>query len=88
VKLALAGLSIQVIIIVVFCLLFLDYLARYFRSGRVEVVNRRLKFFFGFLAAAIVLILARCCYRVYELNAGYSSESFRNENLFIGLEGV
>lgn len=49
------------------------------------------KVFAGFLCLAIVLILARCCYRIDELSHGYSGEKAKlvpNEGLFIGLEGV
>jgi hypothetical protein len=94
VDLALAGLSFQVFTMLVFCFFFADYLIRYFRSGRWK--NRahdgsstRLKLFFGFMVLAILLILARCAYRLAELHEGYRSEGLiRDEGLFIALEGV
>jgi hypothetical protein len=89
VHLALAGLGLQVAVLVVFCAFFVDYLVRYYRSaGRAKAFGPRLRVFFGFLGLAIVLILARCAYRCYELNEGYSGETIRDEPLFIGLEGV
>ncbi|KAK5664250.1 hypothetical protein OQA88_467 [Cercophora sp. LCS_1] len=95
VDLALAGLSFQVFTIVMFCAFFGDYLWRYFRSDtwRNDVKNRieqptRLKLFFGFMAAAVLLILARCTYRLAELHEGYRGGLVRDEPLFIALEGV
>jgi RTA1 like protein len=88
VHLALAGLSLQVAVIVIFCGFFGDYMVRYFRSGRAAAFGLRMKVFFGFLSTAILLILARCAYRCYELNSGYSGKLIRDEPLFIALEGV
>lgn len=48
----------------------------------------RIKVFFGFMAAAVLFILARCAYRVAELHQGYSGSLIREQGLFIGLEGV
>ena len=45
----------------------------------------------GFLCLAVVLFLARCCYRIDELSHGYSGEKAKlvyKEELFIRLEGV
>ncbi|TDZ35758.1 Sphingoid long-chain base transporter RSB1 [Colletotrichum trifolii] len=89
VNLAMAGLVIQVVVLVAFCALFADYMIRYNRSGLARALTRREKLFFGFLALAITLILARCAYRVDELSEGYSnSTKITDEGLFIGLEGV
>ena len=64
-----------------------------FRSKRVwKSVSFPTKFyiFITFLSAATLLILVRCCYRVYELSEGYSrnSQALRDQPLFIALEGV
>ncbi|TPX09560.1 uncharacterized protein E0L32_009303 [Thyridium curvatum] len=93
VDLALAGLSFQVVTIVAFCLFFADYLIRYFRSpegqrARAGALGRRLALFFGFLGAAILIITARCVYRLVELHQGYAGELIKDEGLFIGMEGV
>lgn len=110
VNLALAGLSLQVIALVVFSALFGDYLWRYARlsssssptssasgagvgagAGGDAPVARftpRVKVFFAFLVAAVLLILTRCAYRVAELHEGYSGTIIREQGLFIGLEGV
>ncbi|KAH6847318.1 RTA1 like protein-domain-containing protein [Chaetomium sp. MPI-CAGE-AT-0009] len=107
VNLALAGLSLQVFTMLLFCGLFGDFLVRYFRAGAsggggsesesgggvgkldgLSGNGTRLKLFFGFMALAVVLILARCAYRLVELNEGYDGELVRDEPLFIGLEGV
>lgn len=105
VDLALAGLSIQVIALVVFSALFGDYLWRYARTSSssptssasgagagddapVARFTPRVKVFFAFLVAAVLLILTRCAYRVAELHEGYSGAIIREQGLFIGLEGV
>ena len=97
VNLALAGMSFQVFTILLFCGFFADYMIRYFRLRRSsETISSepgqttRLKLFFGFMSLAILLTLIRCSYRLAELHAGYMDRNglIRDENLFIGLEGV
>ncbi|KAI1393218.1 uncharacterized protein F4822DRAFT_383968 [Hypoxylon trugodes] len=73
---------------VVFCSLLADYMFRYFKSADRSIITPRLKIFLGFLSSAVVLILARCAYRVAELSDGYTGDLIHNEPLFIGLEGV
>ena len=90
---ALTGLAFQVITLVIFCGLLVDYLIRYFRfiarAGDARgTVDKRLKYFLTFLSTAIAMILARCAFRVDELSKGYSGPLIHNEPLFIGLEGV
>ncbi|KXJ88949.1 RTA1 like protein-domain-containing protein [Microdochium bolleyi] len=101
--LALAGLIFQVVVTFAFSIVFADYLVRYFRSqsrlrqqgagtGAVAAATaddlRRLRIFTAFMSAAILLILARCLYRVEELREGYRGVMMTKESLFIGLEGV
>ncbi|OIW33984.1 RTA1 like protein [Coniochaeta ligniaria NRRL 30616] len=89
VNLALGGLGLQVFTLVIFSGLMVDFLVRFARTARaVTVLDRRMKIFIGALSAAILLILARCAYRVDELSEGYSGPLVANEGLFIGLEGV
>ncbi|KAM0345936.1 hypothetical protein ACHAPU_005989 [Fusarium lateritium] len=89
INVALAGLSLQVVILVLFCALLGDYLWRYFRSGTASAVSNNIRIFFGFVSAAVILILARCAFRCYELSKGYQdSDLITDEGLFIGLEGV
>lgn len=92
---AMAGLILQVIVLAIFCGFFADYMIRYWRlrqrdpAALENQVGRNQGLFFGGLAGAIVLILARCIYRVEELSEGYEdSEKITHEGLFIGLEGV
>jgi hypothetical protein len=90
VNIALAGLILQVVTLVVFVILVLDYFVRS-RSVWTKVrLPTRFKVFCAALALATVLILIRCTYRIYELSEGYSrdSEALRDEPLFIGLESV
>ncbi|CAH0047782.1 unnamed protein product [Clonostachys solani] len=95
VDLARAGLIIQVIVLIIFCGFFADHLIRFHmlrksKPGELETpFGIRQKMFFGGLASAVILILARCAYRVEELSEGYSNSSkLADEGLFIGLEGV
>lgn len=90
VQVALAGLSIQVITLVFFIALVVDFLVRSRTDLRQREFSTRFKIFCGALALATILILIRCSYRIYELSEGYSqdSEALRDENLFIGLESV
>lgn len=90
VNIALAGLSFQVATLFIFVCLVVDYLIRSREAWRSVKIPTNFYVFISSLALATVLILARCCYRVYELNGGYSrdSEALRDQNLFIGLESV
>lgn len=99
VNLAIAGMAFQVVTIVVFCGFFADFLIRYFRSGAWEqekhqegldsrATPKRLGLFFGFMGLAVLLILARCTFRLVELREGYGGKLVKDEALFIGLEGV
>jgi hypothetical protein len=89
IHLALAGLSLQVATLVIFSGLMIDYLVRFSRTEEAKhKLDRRMKTFLSALGVAIVLILARCTFRVDELGEGYSGPLLRNEGLFIGLEGV
>ncbi|OAP64263.1 hypothetical protein AYL99_00235 [Fonsecaea erecta] len=91
VDVALAGLAFQVFTLTAFVALALDYAVR---SRGVWMSVRRLPqrfvVFVAFLFAATVLILVRCCYRVYELSGGYSrtSDALRDQTLFIVFESV
>lgn len=91
VDMALVGLSLQVLVMIIFCGFFGDYLFRYFhsdtyRSG--QGMTPRLRIFFTFMGLAVLLILIRCSYRLAELNQGFKGNLFRDEPLFIGMEGV
>lgn len=97
VGLALAGLAFQVITLVIFYCLCVDYLWRYFNSEQFrQHANRhpsfvgRLKRFYALQSLAVIAILVRCAFRVHELKKGYtpSNEMLQQEGLFIGLEGV
>lgn len=93
VDISMAGLVLQVIVLVIFSAAFADYMIRYIRSGRRQLQRHvvsgwRFGAFFGGLTSAIVLILGRCAYRVAELQAGYSSALFHDQVTFIVLEGV
>ena len=86
--LALAGLSFQVITLIAFIGLCIDYAVRWRRTVGPTPLETTFKVFVAFLSAAILLILVRCAYRIDELSEGYSGPLISNEGLFVGLEGV
>ncbi|KAL7938583.1 RTA1 domain-containing protein [Trichoderma chlorosporum] len=89
VDIAMTGLGLQVGGLFFFSVLFIDYLTRYIRKKPESPLGKRMRIFFGFLGAAILLIFTRCIYRCYELSKGYvHSNLITNQGLFIGLEGV
>ncbi|KAF2717529.1 RTA1-domain-containing protein [Polychaeton citri CBS 116435] len=90
VNIALAGLSFQVFTLVVFIVAVVDYMVLSRHVWQTMKLPLNFKIFSTFLSLATILILVRCCYRVYELSEGYSrtSEALRDQPLFIGLEGV
>jgi hypothetical protein len=88
VNVAMAGLVLQVIMLVVFSTLFTDYMIRYLISDKARHLGGRDKLFFGFLAVAVLSTLARCVFRCYELKDGYKGEAIKHEGIFIGLEGL
>ncbi|RGP81133.1 rta1 like family [Fusarium longipes] len=88
VDVSMAGLALQVIVLVAFIAAFSDYMIRYWRSGRAQAFGWRMIAFFLGLSAAIILILTRCIYRVAELRDGYSGDLIKHEIPFIILEGV
>lgn len=84
-----AGLILQVIMLVFFLALFSDFVIRYLSSDNAKNLGTRGKVFFGFLLLAVLTTLARCIFRADELKEGYTSGSLvSNEGLFIGLEGA
>ena len=93
IDLALAGLALQVVVIVAFLAFFADHMVRYFLLSRrgadgFPPVSRRMYGFVAGLYGATLLILARCAFRCYELKDGYGGDAVADEGLFIGLEGV
>lgn len=89
VDIAMTGLGLQVGGLFFFSVLFIDYLARYARKKPESPLGTKMRIFFGFLGAAILLIWVRCVYRCYELSKGYiHSDLITDQGLFIGLEGV
>lgn len=90
VNIALAGLAFQVATLAAFVALVIDYGVRSRSVWTAVHLPRRFVVFVTFLFAATILILIRCCYRVYELSEGYSrdSEALRDETTFIVLESV
>ncbi|KIW18800.1 hypothetical protein PV08_03089 [Exophiala spinifera] len=90
VNIALAGLAFQVATLVAFVAMTVDYFVRSREVWRSAHLPLKFKVFVSFLALATLLILIRCCYRVYELNEGYTRHSgaLRDQTLFIALEAA
>ena len=94
---ALAGLSFQVVTLVIFIGLAVDYAVTWRRHTTIEppdevstsaTLGTPFKIFVLALSSAILLILIRCAYRIDELSKGYGGPLIHNQGLFIGLEGV
>ncbi|KAF2152165.1 RTA1-domain-containing protein [Myriangium duriaei CBS 260.36] len=90
VDIALAGLSFQVATLVIFIALVVDYAISSRSVWKSTRLSLRFKVFCIALSGAILTILARCSYRIYELSEGYSrdSKALRDEPLFIVFESV
>ncbi|KAH7329366.1 RTA1 like protein-domain-containing protein [Stachybotrys elegans] len=88
VNISMAGLILQVVVLVLFTVAFSDYMIRYLKRHGASGLKWRARVFFTGLITATILILARCCYRVAELREGYSGELMRHEIPFIIMEGV
>ncbi|KAF9879484.1 hypothetical protein CkaCkLH20_03027 [Colletotrichum karsti] len=88
VNISLAGLVFQVFSLLVFSILFADYIIRYNRSIGRSKMNGRLKIFLLFLGLSTLFILLRCVYRIVELHEGYFSHWFRDEAPFIAMESA
>ena len=71
VNIALAGLSFQVATLFFFIVFTLDYMFRARAVWRGVKLSWRFKNFCAWLAAATLLILVRCCYRVDELVSAF-----------------
>ncbi|KAF7547942.1 hypothetical protein G7046_g8849 [Stylonectria norvegica] len=87
-NISLGGLCFQVVTLVVFCGLFIDYVVNAARSTSQHRLTKNIRMFLAFLFLSTIFILTRCAYRIVELQKGYFSAMFRDENLFIGLESV
>jgi hypothetical protein len=87
-NISLAGLCFQVFTLVVFILLAVDYLFRFYRRPGQAKTTFRFKVYLVFMFSSIVLILGRCIYRIDELKDGYNGSLFHNQGLFCGFESV
>ncbi|KAI4711741.1 hypothetical protein J4E89_003183 [Alternaria sp. Ai002NY15] len=93
--LMIAGIIWQVVVLVIFGLLVLEYSIRtYHRRDQLSASalrlwsNRRFRFFCGAVVVAYTAIFVRCVYRIPELLGGWGGELMRNEIEFIILEGA
>ncbi|CAF3459575.1 hypothetical protein SNK03_004582 [Fusarium graminearum] len=83
---SLAGLIFQVVTLICFCALFIDYVVKASKSSSRSRLDKPMMTFLAFLFLSTIFILIRCAYRIAELGQGYFSALFRDEGLYIGLE--
>lgn len=95
-----AGLAFQVLTLLIFIILALDFAARTTRRirelGQDALDPRHAKLrsswqFKGFIVAlclATLCVFTRCVYRVAELSEGWSGHLIKTQKYFIGLEGA
>ncbi|KAF9773389.1 hypothetical protein IL306_008829 [Fusarium sp. DS 682] len=83
---SIAGLVFQVVTLMCFSALFIDYVISASKSSARYRLNKPIIVFLFFLFLSTIFILIRCGYRIAELNGGYFSALFRDEGLFIALE--
>ncbi|KAF3032959.1 hypothetical protein E8E12_000569 [Didymella heteroderae] len=95
-----AGLAFQVLTLLIFIILALDFatrtVGRIRRLGQDALDPRHAKLrnswqFKGFIAAlsfATLCVFTRCVYRVAELSEGWSGHLIKTQRYFIGLEGA
>ena len=86
VNISLAGLAYQVFTLTAFAIIFIDYCFRVPRGSLTH--SPRFQIFIITLFSALVLILGRCAYRVFELSNGYSGPGLQNQGEFIAFESV
>ncbi|KAF1842546.1 RTA1-domain-containing protein [Cucurbitaria berberidis CBS 394.84] len=94
-NLMVAGIIWQVVVLVVFGLLVVEYSVRTYKRrdqlthSALELWgNRRFRFFCGAVVVAYVTIFIRCVYRIPELLSGWGGPLMRVETDFIVLEGI
>ncbi|RGP59891.1 hypothetical protein FSPOR_11001 [Fusarium sporotrichioides] len=83
---SLAGLIFQVVTLICFLALFIDYVVKASKSSSRNRLDKPMMTFLIFLFLSTIFILIRCAYRIAELGQGYFSALFRDEGLYIGLE--
>ncbi|GKU11038.1 unnamed protein product [Fusarium langsethiae] len=83
---SLAGLIFQVVTLICFLALFIDYVVKASKSYSRNRLDKPMMTFLIFLFLSTIFILIRCAYRIAELGQGYFSALFRDEGLYIGLE--
>lgn len=83
---SIAGLVFQVVTLLCFVALFIDYVFKASKSPARYRLTKPILTFLFFLFLSTIFILIRCGYRIAELNGGYFSAIFRDEGLYIALE--
>lgn len=83
---SIAGLVFQVVTLLCFVALFIDYVFKASKSPARYRFTKPILTFLFFLFLSTIFILIRCGYRIAELNGGYFSAIFRDEGLYIALE--
>lgn len=86
--LMLAGIVFQLVVMVVFSLLFIDYFWRARKAGLWAKTTRQFQMAVYGIAAASVFIIIRGAYRTAELEQGWNGYLISHEGYFLGLDAV
>lgn len=90
-----AGIALQVVILLAFATAGTDYLLRLRRStkplsaeSQAVKADKRFQLFIGGLLFAFTTIFTRCCYRIAEMAGGWSNPIMQDETAFMILDGA
>ncbi|KAH8201127.1 hypothetical protein TruAng_004677 [Truncatella angustata] len=92
-----AGLAFQVFTLFVFIILVVDFAIRTLRNqSRLNTnpalvslrTSTRFRLFLGALSVSTICVFWRCVFRVAELSEGWSGPIMKQQNLFVGFEGI
>lgn len=95
-RVIIVGIALQVVVLICFGLLSLDYFRRtrqWLKSGEASThatelwADKKFRMFFYAVMGAYSGVLIRCIYRIAEMSGGWGSTIMRDEPSFIVLEG-
>lgn len=88
-RISIGGIILQVVTIIIFVVLFAEYVIRYVRKHLAsKPLQTRTKPFIAFLFASTISILICCIFRIDELRDDYETPLIRNEAAFMTLEST
>jgi hypothetical protein len=98
-NLMMAGIVLQVVILLAFATASADFLLRLHRAlgnmratlspeAQVLLADTKFQLFAAGLVLAFLTIFTRCCYRIAEMAGGWANPIMQNETDFVVLDGV